>query len=97
MVSVVFVLYSSRLPSCPQLSTGTCLFQETKYFFDALQVGEELEERSRPAVSSKVLTSCGCVEWAFSEHMLHGLYRFAAGAGNLFLSVVGVEPLGVTL
>ena len=95
MVSIVFVLYLSRFPSCPRLSAGTCLFQETKYFFDALRVGEELGERSGPAVSSEMLTSCGCIEWAFVEHMLDGLYRFAAGAGDLFLSVAGVETLGV--
>ena len=36
-------------------------------------------------------TACGCVEWTFSEDML---YCFA-GAGNLFLSMEGVEALGV--
>jgi hypothetical protein len=30
-----------------------------------------------------------------SEHMLDSLYQFAAGAGNLFLGVAGVETLGV--
>jgi hypothetical protein len=39
---------SRRLPSWPRFSAGTCLLQETKYFFDALRIGEELGALSGP-------------------------------------------------
>ena len=43
---------SSRLPSRPWLSAGTCLLQKTKRLKDALRLVEELGERSGAAVGS---------------------------------------------
>jgi hypothetical protein len=78
---------SSWLPARPRLSAGTSLFQKSKYFLDALRVGEELGERARPAVGCEVPSACGCVLRAFCEHVLNCLKGLATGARDLFLGV----------
>jgi len=52
---------SARFPTRPRLGTGASLLQEAQHLLDALRIGEDLGERSGPAVGSEVPSACGCV------------------------------------
>ena len=61
----------SRLPLCPRLGAGTCLFQETKHSEDSRSVLEELGEGSGAAASKEMLAARGGVPGALQKDMCH--------------------------
>src|SRR5271169_6870074 len=85
----------SRLPLRPRFSAGTGLLQKAKQLKHSPLVLEELRESSRAATGSKMPVARSGVQGAFKQDMFDGLDWPAAGAGNLFRGVSGVETLGV--
>ena len=88
-------LIEDKLLNRPWFGASSSFLDKAKDVLDAFRVGEELGERARPAVGSKVPAARIVVEGAFEQYVLDGLKKGAAWAGDLFLCVsVSVSVCG---